>query len=274
MKTAEDFGSQGERPLYPELLDYLAARFIKAGWDVKGLLKAIVIQRCISSGASRMRRRWRMILTMSGWRVDRAFRLPAEMIRDNALAAAGLLKRQVGGPPVNPYEMSEAFKPVTAGIAYRRSLYTNWRRTSPPPAMLAFDAPRRAVCSAKRERTDSPLQALILLNGVQYVEAARVLGETLYHEAKGDVGKMIEQGFLRCLSREPDARARNSRFGRLYREQLAGISSGHQGGGRAIVEDRSDAARHDDRCRRNPNWPRRRRRCSEQAFLESRRRAW
>ena len=106
-------------------------------------------------------------------------RLSAEMIRDNALAAAGLLKPKIGGPPVRPYEMTEAFKPAAASSGddvYRRSVYTNWRRTGPPPAMIAFDAPRRAVCTAKREQTDSPLQALVLLNGVQYVEAALVLG--------------------------------------------------------------------------------------------------
>jgi hypothetical protein len=150
------------------------------------------------------------------------FRLPAEMIRDNALAASGLLKDTIGGPPVQPYEMTEAFKPVKASAGdgvYRRSLYTNWRRTSPPPAMLAFDAPRRAICIAKRERTDSPLQALILLNGVQYLEAARVLGEKLYKDTSADVSQMIEQGFLRCLSRKPDARE-IAIMQQLYREQL------------------------------------------------------
>lgn len=144
------------------------------------------------------------------------------MIRDNALASAGLLKTQIGGPPVNPYEMTEAFKPFTIGSGdslYRRSLYTTWRRTSPPPAMVAFDAPRRAVCSAKRERTDSPLQALILLNGTQYVEAARVLGEKLHQDCQGDVTRMIEQGFLRCLSRKPDAKE-TLICTQLYHEQL------------------------------------------------------
>ena len=119
--------------------------------------------------------------------------------------------------------MSEAFKPAAPsggdGV-YRRSLYTSWRRTGPPPAMIAFDAPRRAVCAARRERTDSPLQALILLNGTQYVEAARVLGEKLHRDAKGDVSAMIEQGFLRCLSRPPDAREREIAT-QLYKEQLA-----------------------------------------------------
>lgn len=222
VKTTEDFGSQGERPLYPELINYLAARFIQSGWDMKALVKEILMSRVY---------RQRSIAepkTMSDdpenqWLArGPRFRLPAEMIRDNALAAAGLLKLTVGGPPVLPYEMTEAFKPAGPGAGdavYRRSLYTNWRRTSPPPAMVAFDAPRRAVCLSKRERTDSPLQALILLNGVQYVEAARVLGENLHRYAKGDVPKMIEMGFLLCLSRPPDEREKQICL-QLHQEQL------------------------------------------------------
>jgi hypothetical protein len=123
---------------------------------------------------------------------------------------------------VFPYEMSEAFKPQTSSNTedvYRRSLYSSWRRTAPPPAMLAFDAPRRAVCTAKRERTNSPLQALILLNGVQFVEAARVLGETLHLENHGNLKAMIEQAFIRCLSRLPDPREVEITQ-RLYQEQL------------------------------------------------------
>jgi hypothetical protein len=222
VKTAEDFGSQGSRPSYPEVLDLLASKFIDSGWDVKRLVKSIVMSRTYrqrsmadpQTMADDPENEW----LARGSR----FRLPAEMIRDNALATAGLLKLQVGGPPVNPYEMSESFKPATPsggdGV-YRRSLYTNWRRTGPPPALVAFDAPRRAVCSAKRERTDSPLQALILLNGVQYVEAARVLGETLHREANGNVPSMIDQGFLRCLSRHPDPREIEI-MSQLYQEQL------------------------------------------------------
>ncbi len=223
VKTAEDFGSQSARPVYPEVLDWLALRFIQSGWDTKALMKTIVLsktyrQRSIAD-AKIMADDPQNELLARGPR----FRLGAEMIRDNALAAAGLLSDKIGGAPVNPYEMEEAFKPAkpTAGDGvYRRSVYTNWRRTGPPPAMIAFDAPRRAVCSAKRERTDSPLQALILLNGTQYVEAARVLGEKLHRDAKGDLPAMIEQGFLRCLSRQPDAREREITT-QLYREQLA-----------------------------------------------------
>lgn len=222
VKTAEDFGSQGARPLYPNVLDALALGLINSGWNLKQLVEAIVTSRAYRQ------RSFADAKTMTDdpendWLArGPRFRLPAEMIRDNALAAAGLLKRQLGGPPVNPYEMTEAFKPAKTSQGdgtFRRSLYTNWRRTGPPPAMLAFDAPRRAVCTAKRERTDSPLQALILLNGVQYVEAARVLGEALHREASGDVAKMIEQGCLRCLSRRPDQREFDI-LTQLYRQQL------------------------------------------------------
>ncbi len=222
VKTTEDFGSQGERPLYPELLDYLAMKFIQSGWDLKALVKEIVTSQVYRQNS------FADAKTMTDdpdnqWLArGPRFRLPAEMIRDNALAAAGLIKLTLGGPPVHAYEMSEAFKPVTPGAGdtvYRRSLYSNWRRTSPPPAMVAFDAPRRAVCISRRERTDSPLQALILLNGVQYVEAARVLGEKLHLEAKGDLPKMIESGFLRCLSRKPDVKEVQI-CTQLYQEQL------------------------------------------------------
>jgi hypothetical protein len=222
VKTSEDFGSQSSKPVYPEVLDWLAQRYIQSGWDTKALLKTIVTSRTYRqrslADARLMTDDPDNDLLARGPR----FRLNAEMIRDNALAAAGLLSPTIGGKPVFPYEMTEAFKPekVSAGDGtYRRSLYTNWRRTGPPPAMLAFDAPRRAVCIAKRERTDSPLQALILLNGTQYVEAARVLGEKLHREANGHVRSMIDHGFLRCLSREPDEKER-AILERLYTEQL------------------------------------------------------
>lgn len=207
VKTSEDFGSQGSRPLYPDVLDALADYFIRSGWNTKKLIKAMVMtatyQQNSVADAALMADDPDNELLARGPR----FRLPAEMIRDNALLAAGLLKEKIGGPPVNPYEMSEAFKPagVSGGDdAYRRSLYTNWRRTGPPPALLAFDAPRRAVCTAKRERTDSPLQALILLNGVQYIEASRNLGQELWTLGQGNPEAMIVEGCQRCWSRKPD----------------------------------------------------------------------
>jgi hypothetical protein len=222
VRTTEDFGSQGERPLYPELLDLLSWRFVQGGWDFKGLVREIVSSRVYRQRSIADTRT--MVDDPDNQWLARGprFRLPAEMIRDNALATAGLLNLRVGGPPVNPYEMTEAFKPVNpAGTdsVFRRSLYTTWRRTSPPPALLAFDAPRRAVCASRRERTDSPLQALILLNGTQYVEAARVLGENLHRYARGDVSKMIEMGFRLCLGRSPDAQERKTCH-QLHEEQL------------------------------------------------------
>ena len=241
VKTAEDFGSQGEKPLYPELLDHLASRLIHGGFDLKAMIKEIVTskvyrQRSIADAttmADDPENQW----LARGPR----FRLPAEMIRDNALAAAGLLNLRMGGKPVYPYETTEGFKPAgpSAGDdVYRRSLYTHWRRTSPPPAMVTFDAPRRGVCVAKRERTDSPLQALILLNGEQYVEAARVLGERLHSEAKGDCAKMIRTGFMRCLSREPDAREMEI-LSRLFQEQLAHFKSAPSDAGALLAVGRA-----------------------------------
>ena len=207
VKTSEDFGSQGSRPVYPQVLDVLAVRFVESGWDMKGLVKAILMsdtyqQRSVSD-ATNMADDPENELLARGPR----FRLPAEMIRDNALSIAGLLQLKMGGAPVNPYEMSESFKPTKwsdGDGVNRRSLYTNWRRTGPPPAMITFDAPRRAVCVAKRERTDSPLQALVLLNGVQYVEAARAFAELLIAKHADDSDALIRSAFQRCLSRSPD----------------------------------------------------------------------
>ena len=208
VKTSEDFGSQGSRPKYPQVLDSLSIRFIQHRWNMKELMKTIMLsktyqQRSVSDEANMAddpENEW----LARGPR----FRLPAEMIRDNAISIAGLLDTTMGGPPVHPFEMNESFKPTqwSAGNGvYRRSLYTNWRRTGPPPAMVAFDAPRRAVCTAKRERTDSPLQALILLNGVQYVDAARGFATQLLLKHTDDTNAMIESAFDRCLSRLPDA---------------------------------------------------------------------
>ena len=222
VRTSEDFGSQGARPLYPEVLDALAAQLISSGWDMKQLVRTIVLTDVYQQNSIADQQTMADDPDNEWLARGPRFRLSAEMIRDNALAAAGLLNPAIGGAPVNPYEMTESFKPAAAsggdGV-YRRSLYTNWRRTGPPPAMVAFDAPRRAVCTAKRERTDSPLQALILLNGIQYVEAARVLGESLHRDANGDPAQMVERASLRCLSRHPDAKEQEILV-RLYEEQL------------------------------------------------------
>ncbi len=227
VRTSEDFGSQGARPLYPDLLDWLASDLIYHQWDMKKLLKVIVSSQTYQQRSVADERIMADDPDNEWLARGPRFRLPAEMIRDNVLSVSGLLNRKIGGPPVNPYEMAESFKPVKTNnddSVYRRSLYTNWRRTGPPPAMIAFDAPRRQVCTAKRERTDSPLQALVLLNGIQYVEAARVCGEKLHRDNQGDVTRMVENGCRLCLSHSPSAKEMEI-LGRLYREQLEHFSA-------------------------------------------------
>jgi hypothetical protein len=223
VRTSEDFGSQGSQPEYQDVLDALAGEFIRNGWDVKALLKDIVLSKTYRQDSAADRNLIaddpENVILARGPR----FRLPAEAVRDTFLSASGLLSPKIGGPPVSPYETSEAFRPSPADKgegSLRRSLYTRWRRTSPPPAMMAFDSARRAVCSAKRERTNTPLQALVLLNGPQYVEAARVLGEKLHKSHGANLDAMIVEAFLACLSRTPDDKERKI-VSSLYNEQLA-----------------------------------------------------
>ncbi|RFC46054.1 MAG: DUF1553/DUF1549/Concanavalin A-like lectin/glucanases superfamily protein/Planctomycete cytochrome C [Verrucomicrobia bacterium] len=223
VRTSDDFGSQGAPPEYQDVLDGLALRFIQSGWNTKALLKEMVLSRTYRQESiappALLADDPENTLLARGPR----FRLPAEAVRDTFLSASGLLSTKIGGPPVNPYEGSESFRPIAADKGdgtLRRSLYTRWRRTSPPPAMMAFDSARRAVCSARRERTNTPLQALVLLNGPQYVEAARVLGERLQKTHSGDLEALIEDAFLSCLSRFPDAREKGITT-ELYQEQLS-----------------------------------------------------
>lgn len=223
VRTPEDFGSQGEPPTHPALLDWLADDFRTHGWDVKRLLEQIVTsatyrQSSQASPAAMARdpgNRW----------LSRAprYRLPAEMVRDNALAVSGLMDREIGGPPVRPYEVAVSFKPVKrdegTGL-YRRSLYTYWKRTAPAPVMMSLDAAKRDVCMVKRERTSSPLQALVLLNDPQFVEAARVLGEHALKQYGADANGVIEYLFRTLTSRRPTEQEQDV-LQRLYQEQLA-----------------------------------------------------
>lgn len=191
VKTSEDFGVMGERPSHPELLDWLAVEFIESGWNVKHILKLMVTSATYQQSS---------IITPEKIQTDaenrylsRAprLRLDAEVLRDQALAVSGLLKRQVGGASVRPYQPAGLwnvvaisgsntghFKQDLGDALYRRSLYTFWKRTSPPPTMAAFNAPTREQCTVRRERTNTPLQALVLMNDPQFVEAGRHLAET------------------------------------------------------------------------------------------------
>jgi hypothetical protein len=190
VKTAEDFGSQGEWPTHPELLDWLATEFILTGWDVKAVQKVIVTsatyRQCSKVTPARLQQDPENRLLARGPR----FRLPAEMIRDQALAAGGLLVERVGGSSVKPYQPAGLWKELAdtdyrqdhGANLYRRSLYTFWKRTVAPPSMVTFDAAGREACTVRRARTNTPLQALALMNEVTYVEAARLLAERIMTE--------------------------------------------------------------------------------------------
>jgi hypothetical protein len=144
------------------------------------------------------------------------------MIRDQALASSGLLVEKIGGPPVFTYDIPESFKPAPAGKGeqlYRRSVYTFWRRTGPAPMLEAFDVPKRVVCVARRDTTNTALQALVLLNGPQFVEAARVLAENLYRAHAGQPDALVAAAFRRLTLRTADA-AEQKILGRLFAEQL------------------------------------------------------
>ncbi len=212
--SSEDLGSQAKAAEYPQLLDELAWRFSHStaegglDWDLKLLVKGIMLSQTYRQQSVRdadtMTNDPKNMWLARGPR----HRLPAEMIRDNALAAAGLLVEKTGGPPVKTYDLPDSFKPTAAGTGedlYRRSLYTFWRRTGPAPMLEAFDVPNRVVCVAKRDTTNTPLHAFVLLNGTQFVEAGRVLAQTMLAEHGGNLEPALAESFERLTSRVPDA---------------------------------------------------------------------
>ncbi|MEN1677983.1 MAG: DUF1553 domain-containing protein [Planctomycetota bacterium] len=213
VRTPENFGLQGELPSHPALLDWLARDFVAHGWDVKRLCRQIVL-----SATYRQESRPSPELAEADpenrW-LGRgpAYRLAAEQIRDLALTASGLLNSERGGPPVSPYQpggdlwkesniMSPSYQQSVGVDLYRRSLYSVWKRTAPLPNMLVFDAQTREVCSVNRPRTNTPLQALVLLNDPQFVEAARVLAERSMLRKQSDEDR-IAWAFLLLTGREP-----------------------------------------------------------------------
>jgi len=229
--TEADFGSQGKLPSHPELLEWLAGWFMDHGWDVKALHRLLVTsetyrQSSVAAKALRERDPENILLARGPQR-----RLPAELIRDSALAASGLLNRTVGGPSVKPYQPAGLWEQSGTGKSYsqdhgdklyRRSLYTFWRRTSPPPSMLAFDAVTREVCTASRENTSTPLQALVLLDDPQFIEASRVLAGRLLkaYPADTDQDARARAAFRALAAREPDHRER-AILRQLFDEQKA-----------------------------------------------------
>jgi hypothetical protein len=218
VKTSEDLGSQADRPEYPEVLDWLSREFsgqesesVATPWDGKALMKTIVLSHIYRQG-SNAPAALRAEDPENVWLArGPRHRLPAEMIRDGLLSASGLLVDKVGGPPVRTYDLPESFKPGPAGTGeqlYRRSLYTFWRRTGPAPVLESFDVPKRVVCVARRDTTNTPMHAVVLLNAPQFVEAARVLAESLHKEFGDRTRDKVDQAFLRLAGRHPDDRER------------------------------------------------------------------
>jgi hypothetical protein len=223
VKTAEDFGLQGTFPTHPDLLDWLAVEFIDSGWDVKHLLKLMVTSRVYRQASAATtelvsRDPENQLLARGG-----RFRMPAEFIRDQALAAAGLLDRRIGGPSVKPYQpgdlwgelahqkhnykfSAQLFEQDHGADLYRRTMYTFWKRSVPPPNLNTLDAPSREVCTVRRERTNTPLQALVLLNDPTFVEAARNLAEKTMLHGGDQPRDRVDYAFERVAARTPNER--------------------------------------------------------------------
>ena len=219
--TSQDFGAQGEPPSHPQLLDYLAETFRQSGWDVKGLFRSMVLSSTYRQAAAttvdKLERDPQNRLLSRGPR----FRMDAEMVRDYALAASGLLVRKIGGPSVRPYQPEGVWSTVAMPVSntaryerdsgdklYRRSLYTFWKRAAPPPSMTIFNAPTREHSKVRRERTNTPLQALVTMNDTQFVEAHRFLAQRAMREAGDDFDRRLDYITNRLLARRFEDRER------------------------------------------------------------------
>ena len=218
VETTEDFGIMGQRPTHPELLDWLAVEFRESGWDVKHMYKLLAMsaayRQSANSSPQQLAKDPKNLLLSHGPR----FRMDAEMIRDIALQASGLLVEKVGGPSVKPYQPANIWEEVSypssdtvhyvqehGDALYRRSMYTYVKRMASPPNMDAFDAPMRDVVCTRRQRTDTPLQALVTMNDVQWVEAARALAQRVIHEAGPNPEQRVNRMSEILLAHDPPA---------------------------------------------------------------------
>ncbi|MFN0199029.1 MAG: DUF1553 domain-containing protein [Planctomycetaceae bacterium] len=214
VKTVDDFGSQGEWPIHPELLDWLATEFMESGWNLKHVHRLIVTSATYRQSSKTtpalMQRDPDNRLLGRGPRI----RLSAEIIRDGSLAISGLLVERVGGPSVKPYQPEGIWKDLagldyvqgTGPDLYRRSMYTFWKRTIAPPSMMTFDAAGRETCIVRETRTNTPLQALTLMNEITYVESSRVLAEKVMHEGGTTTADRLRHAFRLATSRLPTDR--------------------------------------------------------------------
>ena len=216
VRTTDDFGSQGDRPSHPELLDWLATEFVRTGWNIKSLQKTILMsatyqQSSMASASQRLRDPENRLLSRGP-----RFRMDGEVVRDTCLAVSGLLNEKLGGPSAHPYEPSGLWEAVSFNNSqryvqdrnesqYRRGLYTFWKRQSPPPTMLLFDAPTRETCAVRRPRTNTPLQALATLNDPQFVEAARGFAQRIAKLAETGTGERTRYAFRLATGRTPQS---------------------------------------------------------------------
>lgn len=231
VRTPEDFGTRGELPTHPELLDWLAADLMEDEWEIKRLQREILVSQTYRQTSAVSPEHWQADPENRLLARGARFRLTAEEVRDVALAASGLLVEQLGGESVYPYQNLEYYRekedspgewqwPQESGPQlYRRGMYTFWRRTTPYPPFTTFDAPSRGECTIVRSRTNTPLQALVTLNDPTYVEAARVLGERVMVEGGPDVVSRISFVFEQCLSRPP-TQTESGVMQRLYEREL------------------------------------------------------
>jgi hypothetical protein len=215
VKTVEDFGSQGEWPTNPELLDWLATEFMRTAWDVKAIVKTIVTSATYRQSSSVSRELSQKDPENRLLARGPRFRLSAEQVRDQALAISGLLVEKIGGPSVKPYQPAGLWKELAGGDdykqekgenLYRRSLYTFWKRAVAPPEMMTFDSPGRETCVVRETRTNTPLQALTLMNDVTYLEAARVLAQRMMVEGGATPAARIAYAFKLATARSLDPR--------------------------------------------------------------------
>jgi hypothetical protein len=212
VKTLDDFGAQGLPPTHPELLDWLAVEFRESGWDVKKMVKRMVMSDTYKQ-ASAVNEKHKLVDPYNLLLARQArYRIDAEMVRDNALAISGLLVRKIGGPSAHPYQPpgywamlnfpTREWQNDKGEGLYRRGLYTYWCRTFPHPSLVAFDAPSREECTVERPRSNTPLQALVLLNDPIYVEAARVFAERIIKEGGKTSAERIRFAFRQALARQ------------------------------------------------------------------------
>ncbi|HEX3871599.1 MAG TPA: DUF1553 domain-containing protein, partial [Pirellulales bacterium] len=230
VRTDGDFGLQGEQPTHPALLDWLAVHFVESGWDVKALMKLLLTSATYRQSSNftpllRAQDPDNRLLTRGP-----RYRLPAELLRDQALALSGLLVERIGGPSVKPYQPPGIWEAISYNgdltyeadhgeSLYRRGIYTFWKRQSPPPGILTFDGPTREVCTVRRARTNTPLQALVLLNDMTYVEAARGLATRILREGGRNVRERVQFGFRLVTSRKPTGSEVDA-LKKLYEDEL------------------------------------------------------